>query len=72
MVTSALDTTLCVYERLQRESPRRDPRFRLEHCTVINDNFDCTNQSLRRHPDALFDLRLLSWRKKCATTAGSV
>ena len=33
-----IDTTLCVYERLQRESPRRDPRFRLEHCTVINDN----------------------------------
>jgi predicted amidohydrolase YtcJ len=33
-----IDTTLRVYERLQRESPRRDPRFRLEHCTVINDD----------------------------------
>src|SRR5712692_9505011 len=33
-----IDTTLRVYERLQRESPRHDPRFRLEHCTVINDN----------------------------------
>jgi len=33
----AIDTTLRVYERLQRESPRRDPRFRLEHCTIIND-----------------------------------
>jgi len=33
----AIDTTLRVYERLQRESPRRDPRFRLEHCTVVND-----------------------------------
>ncbi|HEV1993720.1 MAG TPA: amidohydrolase, partial [Candidatus Acidoferrum sp.] len=32
----AIDKTLKVYERLQRESPRRDPRFRLEHCTVIN------------------------------------
>ena len=32
-----IDTTLRVYERLQRESPRRDPRFRLEHCTVVND-----------------------------------
>jgi hypothetical protein len=31
----AIDLTLRVYERLQRESPRRDPRFRLEHCTVI-------------------------------------
>ena len=32
----AIDTTLRVYERLQKESPRRDPRFRLEHCTVVN------------------------------------
>lgn len=34
----AIDQTLRVYERLQREFPRRDPRFRLEHCTVINDS----------------------------------
>lgn len=34
----AIDTTLRVYERLQKESPRRDPRYRLEHCTVINDS----------------------------------
>ena len=33
-----IDTTLRVYERLQKEGPRRDPRFRLEHCTVINDD----------------------------------
>jgi len=33
-----IDTTLRVYERLQREAPRRDPRFRLEHCTVVNDD----------------------------------
>ncbi len=32
-----IDQALRVYERLQRESPRKDPRFRLEHCTVIND-----------------------------------
>jgi hypothetical protein len=31
----AIDTVLGIYERLQRESPRRDPRFRLEHCTVV-------------------------------------
>jgi predicted amidohydrolase YtcJ len=31
------DTPLRAYERLQRESPRRDPRFRLERCTVVND-----------------------------------
>jgi predicted amidohydrolase YtcJ len=31
-----IDTALRVYERLQRESPRKDPRFRLEHCTLVN------------------------------------
>ena len=34
----AIDSTLRVYERLQKEHPRRDPRFRLEHCTVVNDS----------------------------------
>ena len=34
----AIDITLRVYERLQKEIPRRDPRFRLEHCTVVNDS----------------------------------
>jgi hypothetical protein len=34
----AIDTTLRVYERLQKENPRHDPRFRLEHCTVVNDD----------------------------------
>ncbi|MBS1830673.1 MAG: amidohydrolase [Acidobacteria bacterium] len=33
----AIDITLRVYERLQREKPRKDPRFRLEHCTVLTD-----------------------------------
>jgi hypothetical protein len=33
-----IDQALRVYERLQRETPRNDPRFRLEHCTVINDD----------------------------------
>lgn len=32
-----IDITLGIFERLQRENPRIDPRFRLEHCTVIND-----------------------------------
>lgn len=31
-----IDITLRVYERLQKELPRRDPRYRLEHCTVVN------------------------------------
>jgi len=34
----AIDLTLRVYERLQKEKQLRDPRFRLEHCTVINDS----------------------------------
>lgn len=34
----AIDIVLGIYERLQREKPRHDPRFRLEHCTVINDD----------------------------------
>ncbi len=33
---AAIDIMLRIYERLQREMPRRDPRFRLEHCTVVN------------------------------------
>jgi predicted amidohydrolase YtcJ len=33
-----IDTTLRVYERLQKETPRSDPRFRLEHCTLVNDS----------------------------------
>ena len=33
----AIDLVLGIYERLQREAPRPDPRFRIEHCTVVND-----------------------------------
>ena len=33
----AIGIVASVYERLQRELPRRDPRFRFEHCTVVND-----------------------------------
>jgi predicted amidohydrolase YtcJ len=35
---AGIDVALRVYERLQREHPRKDPRFRLEHCTMINDD----------------------------------
>jgi len=34
----AIDRVLTVYERIQRELPRKDPRFRIEHCTLINDS----------------------------------
>jgi len=33
-----IDTALKVYERLMREHPKPNARFRLEHCTLINDN----------------------------------
>ena len=33
-----IDTTLKLYEHLYREKPKTDPRFRIEHCTMINDN----------------------------------
>ena len=32
----AIDMILRVYARLQKENPRPDPRFRIEHCTIIN------------------------------------
>jgi predicted amidohydrolase YtcJ len=31
----AIDTILGVYERLRHEHPRRDPRLRIEHCTLV-------------------------------------
>lgn len=31
----AIDIVAGLYERLQREMPRKDPRFRFEHCTVL-------------------------------------
>ena len=31
----AIDAVATLYERLQRELPRKDPRFRFEHCTVL-------------------------------------
>jgi predicted amidohydrolase YtcJ len=34
----AIDIVLRVYDRLQRETPKKDSRFRIEHCTIINDD----------------------------------
>src|SRR5581483_2438011 len=34
----AIDEILGVYEQVQQESPRRDPRFRIEHCTLLNES----------------------------------
>ena len=32
----AIDQILGIYEQVQKENPRRDPRFRIEHCTLLN------------------------------------
>jgi predicted amidohydrolase YtcJ len=34
----AIERVLNVYERLNREIPRKDSRFRIEHCTLVNDS----------------------------------
>jgi predicted amidohydrolase YtcJ len=34
----AIERVLNVYERLNRELPRKDPRFRIEHCTLVNNS----------------------------------
>jgi predicted amidohydrolase YtcJ len=34
----AIDEILGVYEQVQKENPRPDPRFRIEHCTLLNDS----------------------------------
>lgn len=46
-----IDIALRIYERLQRELPRRDPRFRIEHCTVINDTLIQRMKALRVIPN---------------------
>jgi predicted amidohydrolase YtcJ len=33
-----IDIVLRLYERLQKERRRKDPRFRLEHCTVVDES----------------------------------
>jgi predicted amidohydrolase YtcJ len=35
---AAIERVLNVYERINREMPEKIPRFRIEHCTVINDS----------------------------------
>ncbi len=47
----AIDKTLNVFERLQKEFPRKDPRFRIEHCTVINDDLVARMKALNVIPN---------------------
>jgi predicted amidohydrolase YtcJ len=46
----AIERVLGVYERINREIPRRDPRFRIEHCTVINDSIVARMRALNVIP----------------------
>jgi predicted amidohydrolase YtcJ len=34
----AIDRILGVYEQIQKELPKKDPRFRIEHCTLLTDS----------------------------------
>jgi hypothetical protein len=34
----AIDRILGVYEQIHKEVPKRDPRFRIEHCTLLTDS----------------------------------
>jgi predicted amidohydrolase YtcJ len=34
----AIDMILSVYEQVQREMPTADPRYRIEHCTLLNES----------------------------------
>ena len=46
-----IDITLRVLERVQRELPREDSRFRLEHCTIVNDDLIARIRALGAIPN---------------------
>jgi predicted amidohydrolase YtcJ len=46
----AIGEVLSVYEQVQKEMPRRDPRFRIEHCTLLNDDLIKRMASLKVIP----------------------
>src|SRR5215472_14549459 len=45
----AIDRILSVYERLQRELPKKDPRFRIEHCTLATEPLDSPDADVTSH-----------------------
>jgi predicted amidohydrolase YtcJ len=46
----AIGQVLNVYEKLQKEYRRNDPRFRIEHCTVINEDLVARMKALNVIP----------------------
>jgi hypothetical protein len=59
-----------VYERLQREHPASDPRFRLEHCTLINDDLLRRIKALNAIPTPSERMSIIT-AKRCTSTARS-
>ena len=54
----AIDAVLGVYEQIQREMPKPDPRFRLEHCTLLNDSLLQRMRALRAIPVPFWDISI--------------
>jgi predicted amidohydrolase YtcJ len=46
----AIEEILGVYEQVQKENPRPDPRFRIEHCTLLNDSLIKRMSNLKAIP----------------------
>jgi predicted amidohydrolase YtcJ len=46
----AIDRILGVYEQIQKEMPKRDARFRIEHCTLLNDGLIRRMRALQAIP----------------------
>jgi predicted amidohydrolase YtcJ len=46
----AIDRILGVYEQIQKEVPKKDPRFRIEHCTLLTDALIQRMRALRVIP----------------------
>jgi predicted amidohydrolase YtcJ len=46
----AIDRILSVYERIQRELPKKDPRFRIEHCTLATESLIQRMRALQAIP----------------------
>ena len=67
----AIDTVLSVYEQLQREAPRRDPRLRIEHCTLVNAGAGAAYQGRGRDPAAVRLLRVFSRREDAFLRRGA-
>ena len=56
----AIDMCLTAFERAQRDMPQADPRFRLEHCSLVNDDLLRRDPGRGRDPHTLLHLCPLS------------